>query len=363
MTKVSTMIGILVNTRLFKQVINGDATFENLSFYQHFSHQNQVPVCFYCMYGVRPNQPDLLGYVIDPISDAAFLQNILWPQYNYCRAVLSIQNRYFIEKTKAERGLHFFQLQSGEERNKWKHITLLRQNPALAKHLPDTVLLNGKNLSLMLQKHGEVVVKPVAGTNGKRITLIKKDGESYRVKSKELILMGVKDFSFDELVKFIERRYHRPHLFLVQERVRSDTFQDRIYDCRISVQKVETEEWKVTGKVIRLAQPGDFITNIHQGADALPFQALFTEEMPVARELNRLSVEIARELAKYIPVIDLGLDMMLDHNQQIWFIESNLRDQRLAYKAANDYDAWYRTTITPLSFILAKMKKEQPILS
>ncbi|MEW5783486.1 MAG: YheC/YheD family protein [Bacillota bacterium] len=353
------VIGVLLNARQFKKMISGQETLEKLQFYQHFSQQYQVPICFYSIQNATINQPDITGYVIDPAVNKTSLKKVLWPKYHFCRAILSQKNRDTIEELIVENYLQFYQLQSQEERNKETHIQFLRSNRKLTGHIPDTMPLNKHSLQEMLRKHEQILLKPVTGSLGKKIVLVEKKCNHYLLYSKNGLLANPKIFSLGELIEYISKRYLQQSKYLVQERVKVDTFKNRIYECRTSVQLNETGEWEVTGKVIRLAQPNKFLTNIHQGAEAMPFQTLFTDEMPVVRAINNLSIMIAEELAKHLNIIDFGLDLMLDYKQHIWFIESNLRDQRLSYKAANDYQTWYRTTTTPLSYILSRMKEDQ----
>jgi len=149
-----------------------------------------------------------------------------------------------------------FFLQSGQERDKLKHLFLLRLNPVLAEHLPDSMPYNPENLQLLLQKYKCVVIKPIAGSLGRKVTLIEKRSDSYLVKSKDYFSTGSQMFSLEELLHFFEKIYQHPQKYLLQEKVISDTYLDRVYECRVSVQKNEAGRWEVTGKAIRLAQPG-----------------------------------------------------------------------------------------------------------
>ena len=354
------IIGILLNNRLYKDMINNGDTFENLSFYEHFSYENQVAICFYCMRGASHDKSTLSGYIIDPFDGTTSLKKVPWPKYHYCRAVLNRAGKKKMDKMISANPLYFYQLQSGQERNKLKHLFLLRLNPVLAEHLPDSMPFNPENLLLLLQKYEQIVIKPIAGSLGRKIALIEKRSDFYLVKSKDFFSTGSQIFTLEEMLHFFEIIYQHPQKYMLQEKVRSDTYLDRVYECRVSVQKNETGQWEVTGKAIRLAQPGEFLTNIHQGADALTFDSLFKKNKHVSKELNSLSILIAEQLAKHFKVIDLGLDLKLDQNHKVWFIESNLRDQRLTYRAADDYQTWYRTTVTPLFYILSEMAKEQP---
>lgn len=353
------MIGILLNTWTYNHITNDMDTFENIQFYRQFSQVNQVPLCLYCMQGVPAGRPYLKGLAIDPATSSISEQRIPWPKYNFCRAVLSKSNVKIMETYAQKYDLRFYQLQSTEERNKLKHLDYLRQNHDLRGHLPDTAPLTESSLMNMLKKHGKVIIKPVKGWLGKNIVLIEQEGEAFFVNSIELSMGGGSAISSGELIRFFYRRYRRPRGYMVQQKIDAHTFDGRVSECRVSVQKREGEYWDVTGIAVRLAQPGRQITNIRQGADAVQYQSLFPGNKLVFQEIINLSVAIAKELEKHMEIIDLGLDLMLDHKCHVWFIEANLRDQRLTYKAANDMDTWYRTTTAPLAYILNHAMQQQ----
>lgn len=253
--------------------------------------------------------------------------------------------------------LYFYQLFSEQEKNKWNQYCVLGFHYGLINHLPVTVRLDWENLQELLETHNGIVIKPITGSLGKRIVMIEKKENLYYLYQQENGEFREKKLTLNELEDFFQKNHLKKHKYTIQQKIQAQTFKGRATERRISVQKIEKDEWAVTGKAVRIAPQGSHVTNISQGAEAVFFEKVFPRNPGLDEQIKKVSINIAKQIENYANIIDLGLDLMVDENQHDWLIEVNLRDQRLTYKKAYDLETWYSTTINPPAYIYKKMNE------
>lgn len=344
------MIGVLINKRPLNGMLGYKASYENIEFYRYFVEKFKEPLCFYTLDDIDLGRDRIYGYVLS-LGHSLARREVDVPEHHFCREI--IYRRKNLQKVRSlirNHPIRFYQLQSKKERNKWTNYELLHTSPEIRPHLPETYPLTWCNLESMLEKYKQVIVKPIYGSLGKKVVLIEKRGQMYTIVEKNRGRLVCSEVALEHLKMYYLSKFKRPKRFIVQHKVDADMFRRRIYDCRVSVQKTSASEWEVTGWAVRLAQMGDYLTNVAQGSDTMPFSRFFDPSSVTACTIRDVSTLIAKQFEKHFPdTIDLGIDLMLDKNKHVWFIEANLRDQRLSYK--NDREMWRRTTITPLIFI------------
>lgn len=97
------------------------------------------------------------------------------------------------------------------------------------------------------------------------------------------------------------------------------------------------------------------MTNVVKGGKVKRTQLLFehsgfnTEQMTAT--VQKVSLSIAQYLSvKLSHLADIGLDMGIDKDENIKFIEMNGRDQRYSFRKANMSQTFYRTYETPMHY-------------
>src|SRR5690606_7438835 len=66
--------------------------------------------------------------------------------------------------------------------SKWLKTAVLRQDPRIARHIPDTRIYTVAHLSSMLNAYHKVVLKPVIGTGGSGLIMITRNGGRYEMR-------------------------------------------------------------------------------------------------------------------------------------------------------------------------------------
>ncbi|WP_309118275.1 YheC/YheD family protein [Paenibacillus sp.] len=211
-------------------------------------------------------------------------------------------------------------------KNKWTRHLSLAGHPVLNRHLPPTRLLRRKTLRKFLKKYGVVYVKPVYGSFGNRILRIaKRDGAyflHYENKTKR----------FKSRKKCLKRvfRHTRSQLFHIQRGIRLVQLDGHPIDFRVLLLRPKSS-WRMMGIMGKAATGNRVVTNYHHGGRPVRFREALRRAgwsdgdiRRAKREIERLCLIAAERFGKrHKHCRRLGIDIGLDREKRIWFIEVN----------------------------------------
>lgn len=211
--------------------------------------------------------------------------------------------------------------------SKWVKTSVLRQDVRVAQHIPETRIFSPDNLSAMLARYGQVVMKPVVGTGGLGVIMIIKSGSSYTVRHRR---KSSRYASFGGMLAAV-KAIRRKRTYLVQRGIRLATIKGRPIDYRVKVVK-QNGRWVTRSMVGRLANPGFFVTNLCRGGTMLSSAqgirrslsgSLVRRKKSEMRNITRISTSL---LERHFPGIgQLGFDYGFDRNGRLWIFEVNTR--------------------------------------
>lgn len=211
-------------------------------------------------------------------------------------------------------------------KNKWKRHVSLIGHPILRDHLPPTRLLRRSTLRKFLKKYGVVYVKPVFGSFGNRILRIAKRSGGYVLHDEK------KTERFSSRKKLMKRvfRHTRSQRFHIQRGIRLVRLGGHPVDFRVLLLRPGSK-WKLMGIMGKAATGGRVVTNYQHGGRAVRFGDTLrkagwsNEEIRRAKaEIERLSLVAARRFGRrFRHCRRLGIDVGLDQDKRIWFIEVN----------------------------------------
>ncbi|MBM6618219.1 YheC/YheD family protein [Bacillus sp. RD4P76] len=242
---------------------------------------------------------------------------------------------------------------------------LLSKDSELCNHLPYTLEATMENIKIMMKQHDRLFIKPCYSNIGKGIMHMNKTetGEwVLHVRNERQTWIQI-NFLHELPEVLVNAITSRP--YIVQERITLAKYKGRNFDTRVIVQKNESGEWAITGKVGKLAQMGNVITNVGLGgdfADIMTFLDLnpqFSSNI-ICEEIDKLSLKIAKYLENYCyHIADLGMDLGVAQNGMIYFIECNFRSQYSGMEKNTDLLAIcenvYENPIRYRSFLLRQM--------
>lgn len=235
----------------------------------------------------------------------------------------------------------------------------LSQSTVIKKHLIPTASTHSANsnsvpiLDQMLRLYSSIILKPVQGMGGKNIIKITKTEEGY------LTQLGEKSVTLtrEELISHISSIYKGKKI-LIQKWININDQENRVYDIRALMQKNGQGKWQLTGMGLRLGAKKQITSNLKSGGSALevyPFlKQLFEEEQ--AQQLYKKTKALAHYSASFLDkksggrLIELGLDIAIDREGQIWIIEVNNKPGKTIFKQIPNDQANEQSIRLPLQY-------------
>jgi glutathione synthase/RimK-type ligase-like ATP-grasp enzyme len=242
---------------------------------------------------------------------------------------------------------------------KWNVQRALIRCEALRKHLPPTAIVREpQTVRDWLERRPAVFLKPHAGTHGKGAARITRCGTAYKACGRDARNAPFERRLADDraLAEWVAR-FTAGRRYLIQPYLRLDDEEGAAIDVRALMQKDGRGHWRLSGMAVRRGQPGSVTSNLHGGGTALPvkpyLEARFGE--PAAtRILGQL-----RAAAERIPPVleqyygrqaELGIDLGVDRQGQVWIIEVNSKPGRSVFDIIADRKARLSSVELPVRY-------------
>lgn len=236
----------------------------------------------------------------------------------------------------------------------------IKRDKELYDYLPPTMLSTSfDSVKGFIDKYKSVILKPISLSRGRGICIIDKDGDLYRVSDYrarnpiDIELDGeeaLKNF-FDSNKVFFNR-------YIIQKRLRLAKIDGSPFDIRAVMQKEKPSEWKCTGIECRVAAKDSLLTNISRGGYALTIDEAIKRAFPqnadehegIKQQLDYICHKLCQSLDKTgRHFAELGLDIAIDDDMNLWIIEANVFPSFKGFKAM-DYDTYLDIRHTPIFY-------------
>ena len=210
--------------------------------------------------------------------------------------------------------------------SKWDQYQVLKKNRALIPFVPKTDLFTKMTLNNYLTKYKEVIIKPHLGQHGKGIVQIRKENSTtYEIRYG---IRTIKQRTLEETYRFIHENFLIEKDYLVQERIPLALINGCPIDVRVITQKIDSN-WKVTGKLVKVAGEDFFVTNAAQ-------KLLTLENAWKESEITRINIKTLEKDIDEICLLAsnqlekgnektaiIGFDIGITDHGDIWIIEGN----------------------------------------
>ncbi|RTE10958.1 YheC/YheD family protein [Paenibacillus whitsoniae] len=228
--------------------------------------------------------------------------------------------------------------------SKWVKTKVLLQNKELRKFVPETRIYNQSNLFQMLNKYKMVYVKPINGSFGQGVIRVKKN-HKYTFQSGKT----ARSFeTFQGLFTALNKAKLKKS-YLVQQGIHLLTYQKRIFDTRIMVQKTPHKKWEATGYIGRVAHPRKIVTNFHNSGKPLPLEVLLgsyingQKKKEYIHRLRNLGYRIAKHYHKSYPGFkEIGVDIGIDKTLKPWVLEVNTAPDPFIFNQLKDKKMFFK---------------------
>lgn len=341
-------VGILVSGLIYSGIKNNRSYLEEVGFYEEACMQYGLCPCIFRIKDISLETGQINALVKGDMGKYE-LKVITIPKVIHNRGLYFRKNLKIKLKKLQKMGVIIF-----NDRNrygKWDVHEILMKNEELRPHLPETKRASSLNITDMLEKHKQLMIKPNSGSLGSGVVMVeKKDSELWEVYYNQKREAFANDWPEIIRKKVLNKNY------IIQERIQLAQFQGNPFDLRVSVQKNGLGEWQVTGVVGKVAKKGNYVTNAAKGGSCKTLTELLSNYSDwdfneVYQAIEDLSIKAVTELNKYFPnLADVGLDIGLTNEGFPMFIECNGRAFRILFEKAQMYEVWKATYITPISY-------------
>ncbi|MFD1396466.1 YheC/YheD family protein [Kroppenstedtia eburnea] len=211
---------------------------------------------------------------------------------------------------------------------KWEMVQFL-QNEGADRYvrLPETRRLSRESLREMLEKFGDVYVKPDRGFGGEGVSRLR-----ICQKGAEWTLQGEKERRFDtekEMMESLLNHYGEEEC-IVQETAPLDRYEEKPFDIRVHMQKETDSSWVYAGEVVRIGGEEGIVSNVEiSGGSVLPLESVFTDEKirsVLRTHMKEMGMALCRIMEKRLRFLEAGLDIGIKNGREFWLLEVNTDD-------------------------------------
>jgi glutathione synthase/RimK-type ligase-like ATP-grasp enzyme len=218
----------------------------------------------------------------------------------------------------------------------WKTEVLV-DDKSIRTYVPKTKPYSEKVLDSMLKQYGMVYIKPDLGTGGSGVIRVEKSGETYRYQHQTTVR---KFYTLGSLHRAIMKATKK-RSYLIQRGIDLLRHDGRAFDIRVMVQKNKSSKWETTGVIGRLGNPDKIVTNVCKGGVSKSVPSLLKHHVGhVNKYMDRLreigcksGVQLSK---KFSNLNELGLDIGIDDDHNLWILEVNTRPAIYGFKALKD---------------------------
>jgi glutathione synthase/RimK-type ligase-like ATP-grasp enzyme len=217
--------------------------------------------------------------------------------------------------------------------NKWSIQKHLMRFEAIRSHLIPTLPLRHVPVAMnMVKKYGSVMLKPIFGKMGRDIFRlgIAKPGFYLKENGKP-----ARRYSREECKRAVAA-IQQKRKYLVQKWLDLRNQNGNVYDVRVVMQKERQGNWTFIGMGIREGGRGKITSNLKSGGRPFEVQSYLEKQFGKVRteeicaKIKDLSAQIPDCLERSYNkrLAELGLDLAIDRDGHIWFIEANSKPGR-----------------------------------
>lgn len=360
-------VGVLVSRRVFGDCLRETSPYESLSLYDHWGKIEGFSPVFFTVDQVRFTDWTVHGIIRDGTGRFQWVRVPL-PRLIHNRIKPMIRSTALV-RLQQSAGTTLFNREN--RLDKWQVDRMLRREPALAPHLPDTSIGTEAELYRLLDRYGSVYIKPRDRSLGLGILRVEKTDRAEKVQVTEA--HGKKNgiVPASALHHFFRKKGRQEQTYLIQQAIPLMKLEESPVDFRVAVQRGRSGEWQMTGIVAKKGPSKAIVTNMAAGGSAIGsesvFESMFSDDSLRKRikgQIGDVAVKAAERLSGQIPgLADLGIDIGVDVSGQIWIIEVNGRDLRITFRQAGEMDIWQNIFRKPMQYAsyLLQTKRENGV--
>lgn len=207
----------------------------------------------------------------------------------------------------------------------------MKRDPELAAHIPPTEPTRDfDQIKAFIDHYHKVILKPVHLSRGRGICVIEQRDCQYRVTDFRCKRPLVYELYNEQLFEYFFDVYRDLFdKYLIQQFLPLARIGEAPFDIRAVMQKRPDGDWGCTGGECRVSNNG-YLTNISRGGYALTVEEALSQAFPdAAQRLLHQIAALCQKVCRHLDtsgahLAELGLDIAVDREAQLWLIEANV---------------------------------------
>ncbi|MGD8401772.1 MAG: YheC/YheD family protein, partial [Bacillota bacterium] len=243
--------------------------------------------------------------------------------------------------------------------SKYELHDFLKPNREINKYLPPTELsLNFGQVREFIDRHWNVILKPVDLSRGRGICVIEKKDYQYTITDYRGKVPIISTMSNDaSLKRFFTANQEFFSKYLIQKYVSLAKIGNSRFDIRVVMQRQPDQTWGCTGIECRVSN-NTHLTNISRNGYALPLDEALHQAFITDHELLRQQIAaLCDKFCRYMDTsgehyAEFGMDIAVDSDRHLWLLEANVFPSFKGFKKT-DSNMYLSIRYTPLLYALA----------
>lgn len=351
--------GILLSSAAYSKIPTGRTGHESLLNYEEAGgHYGLIP-CYLCLKDINLATRECTAYIQ---HNGRFIRAVIpLPSVIHNRAIHGGRANRMKLAALWKSGVRIYNLQT--RFSKWDTHTILSQHPQLSHHVPVTFQFGRTALQKMMRQYEDLIIKPCFGSVGKGIMRLQKSGGLWKLQYKQNKQSSpgshkwVTKYLGGQEVLYKLGRITRNEPFIIQQTIPLAVCAGRPFDIRMTVQRGYGGDWTLTGMFAKIAPPYTFVSNVGQGGSAASVTETLASVFPgfdvqmLIDRLRSFAMQLAEALAEKLPhLADVGLDVGITEQGELYFIECNGRDLRYGFNKAGMLHEWKMSYAHPMGY-------------
>ncbi|OEF95565.1 YheC/YheD family protein [Desulfuribacillus alkaliarsenatis] len=345
------VVGVFLNTRYIQELEQGEETPTLIQNHMLANEHSKCVTYFFSVNDINWFDCIIHGYSYNintktwhkkwyPMPDVLYDRGASFePEHK--ALVKHIRQQFSYDKTiKKINSLHYL--------GKWQLYKALSKYSFIKPYLPETIEYKElADITCMLERYSLLFIKSFYGSRGREIITIEKS-DQYKVTyyDNNLGLKALHLESLQEVLTLLETLILPDKRYLIQQGINLLHYENRPTDIRVLTQKNSAGEWEAVYRHVNIAGENSYITTLD--SDDMYYQDYYehfrshSALLPTQTQINQVAIEISQIIERELgPMAEMGLDIAIDKDYQIWFIEANSKPEK--YPGPGIYNSDYPT--------------------